>query len=293
MQDDDGDDDAVDESWIKSSMDVSLFSSKALEFACSSTRGADLLQRYVHSNAVGRMVRALVMMRYRRVISTCVIITHYRTAISMQASVSCSVRCNSAGCTAATHAAAPAATAATQVTALRYEDPRVPSPRLAVLRAVYEHCPHLRLPLVRAATAAAHDRLCYCRHVGELAVALEQDAGAALQSAGGGGEAHYSRDQGQTLLELLQYVLDTLPEFAAQQAVAAGSSLAAQFEDAAKEAGATSSGSDAGSSSSAAAAVAAAAAQAVPWPPGVTGKRSVIATHCYTFSASLAVCTSL
>ena len=61
MQDDDGDDDAVDESWIKSSMDVSLFSSKALEFACSSTRGADLLQRYVHSNAVGRMVRAVVL----------------------------------------------------------------------------------------------------------------------------------------------------------------------------------------------------------------------------------------
>jgi hypothetical protein len=132
---------------------------------------------------------------------------------------------------------------------------------------------------VRAATAAAHDRLCYCRHVGELAVALEQDAGAALQSAGGGGEAHYSRDQGQTLLELLQYVLDTLPEFAAQQAVAAGSSLAAQFEDAAKEAGASSSSSsssDAGSSSSAAAAVAAAAAQAVPWPPGVTGKHLLI-----------------
>jgi hypothetical protein len=131
---------------------------------------------------------------------------------------------------------------------------------------------------VRAATAAAHDRLCYCRHVGELAVALEQDAGAALQSAGGGGEAHYTRDQGQTLLELLQYVLDTLPGFAAQQAGAAGSSLAAQFEDAAKENGASSSGSSssAAGGSSAAAAVAAAAAQAVPWPPGVTGTLSLI-----------------
>ncbi|CAN0281461.1 unnamed protein product, partial [Discosporangium mesarthrocarpum] len=171
-EDVDGEGDEVDESWIKNGLNLSLFSSQAVDFACRSTAGADLLNEYVDSNAVFRMVSDL-----------------------------------------------------------RFEDSRVPSPRLMVLKAIYENCPHLRVPTLRALAHASYNHLQRLRELEDWAPRAGIDTARAVlaasghpgvpegalstgSGAGGGGNIQAAgRDQAQTLLELLIYSLDTLPAF--------------------------------------------------------------------------------
>ncbi|CBN78588.1 conserved unknown protein [Ectocarpus siliculosus] len=163
------DEDEVDESWIKTGINLTLFNSQAVDFACRSTAGADLLHQYVDSNAVFRLV-----------------------------------------------------------TDLRFEDPRVPSPRLMIIKAVYENCAHLRLLTLRALAHASHDHLMRTREledwaarvgvdIAEAAAAAVADGISGRSGAGGGaggGRARVTgRDQSQTLGELLLFVLQTFPRF--------------------------------------------------------------------------------
>ncbi|CAN0311455.1 unnamed protein product [Ectocarpus sp. 12 AP-2014] len=163
------DEDEVDESWIKTGINLTLFNSQAVDFACRSTAGADLLHQYVDSNAVFRLV-----------------------------------------------------------TDLRFEDPRVPSPRLMIIKAVYENCAHLRLPTLRALAHASHDHLMRTREledwaarvgvdIAEAAAAAVADGISGKSGAGGGAGGVRARvtgrDQSQTLGELLLFVLETFPRF--------------------------------------------------------------------------------
>ncbi|CAM9127552.1 unnamed protein product [Ectocarpus sp. 12 AP-2014] len=163
------DEDEVDESWIKTGINLTLFNSQAVDFACRSTAGADLLHQYVDSNAVFRLV-----------------------------------------------------------TDLRFEDPRVPSPRLMIIKAVYENCAHLRLPTLRALAHASHDHLMRTREledwaarvgvdIAEAAAVAVADGISGRSGAGGGAGGARARvtgrDQSQTLGELLLFVLETFPRF--------------------------------------------------------------------------------
>lgn len=53
------DEDEVDEDWIKNSLHSSLFTSKALDFACSTTRGTDILYRYIDDYVIYCMINEL------------------------------------------------------------------------------------------------------------------------------------------------------------------------------------------------------------------------------------------
>eukprot|EP00903_Cladosiphon_okamuranus_P019468 g17902.t1 len=169
-EEDENQEEEVDESWIKNGINLTLFNSKAVDFACRSTAGADLLHQYVDGNAVFRLV-----------------------------------------------------------TDLRFEDPRVPSPRLMIIKAVYENCAHLRLPTLRALAHASHDHLMRTRELEDWAARTGVDIGEAAAAAvadgiskssggeGGGGLGGRvrvtGRDQSQTLGELLLFVLETFPRF--------------------------------------------------------------------------------
>ncbi|CAN0140516.1 unnamed protein product [Scytosiphon promiscuus] len=93
-----------------------------------------------------------------------------------------------------------------------------------ILKAVYENCAHLRLPTLRALAHASHDHLMRTRELEDWAARAGVDIGEAAAAAvadgvsrsGAGGMARtrvIGRDQSQTLVELLLFVLETFGRF--------------------------------------------------------------------------------
>jgi len=90
---------------------------------------------------------------------------------------------------------------------LRYEDDRLPSVRLPVLKAIFRCVPARRLTMLNAVFAVASERLHWCRVTEERYRELSLDIEETSREGAG---ASPSRDQGISLVELVEFVITTL-----------------------------------------------------------------------------------